>query len=202
MNAFELFSRDPGTKEGFKSAKVYGCGECGWVHPDQLSAEMCCKSKTCECGAPSMPGWTICATCRQEQSEGERERRINAATKVLEKCYEGPVYVEAWGEGGFFKSMGDLRDHCDIGDQPLPTMVWACQLKRAVVLQLDRVMGLVEDELPDEMDTGDLAGREDLEKALKLFTEANGGLLTWEPDFGHAVIVALKLQGDEQEAEP
>lgn len=104
--------------------------------------------------------------------------------------------VEAWDGGAFwgddyFSSMDELCDRIVSDGDDWPKYVWAAEPR--VVIDGLRVSDVVEHQMCDrgweDMDMHDLHGVDELQAALDKFTEANKGVMSYEPNYKKAILM-------------
>jgi hypothetical protein len=197
MDAFELFKAD-GAATG-----IWACGKCkfivhGYDEPAKGRAEECCTPGKCrECGREKQEAdklYSLCRLCREKERELRYLEQMAAAEKL--DTWDGWVYWEGFGsKDGFFYSLNDLLEwHADErhfrSDCPvLPEFVFCCKPIPFCKADIEDIIErCTEDSFEDAADQ--IEGRKELEAALEAFNAANVGLVSYEPDWKHAVRVA------------
>ena len=196
MNAYYLHKPD-GTP-----TEVSVCGVCGKLagHGKFDISEKCCSCW--ECGKPLEKDAQHYDHYHQEC---DRARRAQIDMQRLEKAelvdgYDGPVYFEG-GHGsfgdGYFADVDEFVEWLDDqDDQDRPEFVHCCESSPVAQLNLDSILeSACEESFEDAEDH--LNGREELQKAVDVFNEANKALLTWDWDMKRKVRVP---KGDSKES--
>ena len=195
MNATELY-----TKEA-RPTGVFFCEKCNRVGLDKASAERCCVPHRCKtCGKEEkMLECNECFTKREREKEAQR---FEKAEKVSE--WEGWVYSDGLGyKNGYFESVEDLEDYLE--DQPSysrPEYVWTCEQQSFVSADAETIYEQIENDerAYEDFERGSLNGTDELEAALKAFTEANTGIVSYTPDYSKALLLPERPATDETQS--
>ena len=198
-----------------RPSRVFFCQDCRTVANDEDQLVRLCKCpKTCACGKTVEDKYsTICSVCQRNQwnreAEAKERLRFERAVKLTEAEYDGPVFNDAisWNNG-YFRDTGELHDM--LTDEDLiedltdgfpeafkpPAFAWACHDRPICHLSLSDILEQACQEEPEDWDSADLEGTEDLQKALDVFNELNKKQEVWTPDYKRVIILDVKT--DEQ----
>ena len=196
MNAAELYD------ESGKPVGIFFCGKCRKVGWCRDAAEACCvphKCRTCGKEEPT----SQCDDCFKAEQQAKELARYEKAGKVTD--WDGWVYVDGYGyKDGFFESIDDLEDY--LADQPdysRPEYAWTCEPCQFVAVDTDSIYEQIENDerAYEDFDRHDLAGTDELEAALKAFTEVNASIVSYLPDYSKALLLSAppKSEGVNQQ---
>lgn len=189
MNPIELFHRDG------KSTGIFYCEKCRIVHREKARAEACCQPVKCSvCGAANVRQYhTKCDACTEADRSNRELERFEKAEKLT--TWDGPVYSDGHGSNdGYFSDLAEfedwIADGTDAYDEPVirPAYVWACTSIPFCVLDIDHIIENACQEAFEDW-SGHTDGYDELEAAIKIFNEANKGLISWQVDYKRAVII-------------
>ncbi len=199
MNPVELHLPDG------KPSGVWMC-QCGRIYADGMysisglsrgaavgagreAAERCCQPHVCRyCTLPVVDesGYREHQVCRNAEYRKRAAERLAKAEKL--ESYDGWLYLD--GANKYFQDMGAVLDYleCDDEDDPQdwPEFAYCCKEVPFEGPSPGDIYESLTEELYDEA-SEDLQGCAEFEAACKVFTEANQHLLSYEPDYNHAV---------------
>ena len=185
MNATELFLDDG------KSAGIYFCGKCRNVARTPQDAEQCCENNICEkCGKDVGKQYRKrCDACNALDDAVKERERFDKAEKVFLDNWNSWVFCEGLGHNdGFFPSIEDMFDCVKTKD--LPEYVWTCNPIYFAVADVSDITERISDNAYEGFDVDDLNGLTELGKAIDAFNEANKDVVSYEPDYTKAVLIA------------
>ena len=192
MNAIELYHQDG------KSAGVHYCEKCRCVKRTREEADKCCEPTKCQyCGKETGRQYYLaCESCdRANQEKNERER-FEKAKKLTQSEWDGWVYLDGTGRDGYSESLSDFWDNWELdhdeGDEK-PEYVWACKKNHFAVADVSDITERIGANAYDDFDTCDLNGLDDLKAAIEKFNEANKDVVSYEPDYGVAILLNLEV---------
>lgn len=187
MNATELHLADG------RPAGIFFCQECRLVRRTRPEAENCCRPAVCACGATiAEKYWITCPECRRAKEAQKAADRFAKARKITPAEVEGMIYCDHLGiNNGYFHSVDELLEECELEDLPAPPYAWACigtPIFRSDIF--DSILEHAYDEAYEEW-AYDGAGAEDLQAAILRFVQANDepGNYYWNPDFSTAILL-------------
>lgn len=179
MNAIELLLPDN------TPAGLFLCGECkADCGRDKAWAERCCVAPTCQRCGEAIP--------EEERFRGIHEvcwraERFEEAEKLT--LWDGWVYAEGYGStDGYFPSTSELIEYCEDWNRPVPEWVFLCETVDFPVFDMQEIAERIDDALFEDA-SEQLNGTEELEKALKAFSEANEGLVAYAPNYKRVVLI-------------
>jgi len=177
MNAIELYHHDG------KSTGVFYCTECRCVKRTKEEADKCCEPTKCQyCGKESGRQYYLsCESCDRANQDKEEAERFDKAEKKTE--WDGWVYYE----DEYYESVEYYLESCD--DLPVPAYVWACKENHFAVADVSDITDRIEENGYEDFDGDDLKGLDDLKAAIEKFNEANKDVVSYEPDYGVAILL-------------
>lgn len=186
MNAIELYHQDG------KSTGVFYCTQCRCVKRTKEEADKCCEPTKCQyCGKESgRQHYLACESCDRANQAKKEADRFEKAEKKTE--WGGWVYLEGTGRDGYSESLSDFWDNWesdhDEGDEK-PAYVWACKKNHFAVADVSDITERIADNGYEDFDADDLNGLEELKAAIEKFNEANKDVVSYEPDYGVAILL-------------
>lgn len=184
MNATELYHQD-GRPSG-----VWFCGECRGVSAAKEQADKCCEIPRCpDCGkAVDRKYWLRCTDCERVNEAKKEAARFEKAEQRTE--WDGWVYREGTGREGFHESISDFLEDWECRDDATkPAYVWACKKVHFAAANISDITERIADNAYEDFSTDDLHGLDDLEAAIARFNEANKDVVSYEPDYGIAILL-------------
>jgi len=177
MNSIKLYHQDG------KPSGVFYCTECRCVKRTEEEANECCQPYRCKhCGKETgRKFWTICEACETLNDERKETDRFEKAKKLNEWAgwvYDGAEYYES------VEYYLEARD-----DLPVPAYVWACKENHFAVADVSDITDRIEENGYEDFDADDLKGLDDLKAAIEKFNEANKDVVSYEPDYGVAILL-------------
>lgn len=177
MNPQRLYLKD-GTE-----TQVWYCGKCTAVYNHEFRAEQCCQNYKCiDCGKDTGGrSWTMCDACREARRQKEERERFEKAEKVTEWTgwvYDGSEYHD---------SIDAYLDSCVCNDVKPHEYLWTCDPHQFVRADVDRLLEY--DDAPEDFETSELIGLDELYKAAAAFEEANKDKISYEPNYHKAVLI-------------
>lgn len=177
MNAIKLYHQDG------KPSGVFYCEKCRCVKRTEEEANECCQPYICKhCGKETGRNyWTICHECealRDAQQEADRFQKAQKLTEWNSWVYDGAEYYES------VEHYLETRD-----DLPIPAYVWACKENRFAIADVSDITDRIEENGYEDFDADDLKGMDDLKAAIEKFNEANKDVVSYEPDYGVAILL-------------
>lgn len=197
MNAIELYHQDG------KSTGVFYCTQCRCVKRTKEEADKCCEPTKCQyCGKESgRQHYLACESCDRANQAKKEADRFEKAEKKTE--WGGWVYLEGTGRDGYSESLSDFWDNWesdhDEGDEK-PAYVWACKKNHFAVADVSDITERIADDGYEDFDADDLNGLEELKAAIEKFNEANKDVVSYEPDYGVAILLNADLRQDADSA--
>ena len=185
MNATELF-----LKEG-KSAGVFYCEKCRFIHRTSAEADQCCQPYKCDkCGKEIERYRTRCNACRNAADEEVERVRFEKAEKLT--AWDGWVFSEGIGRDGYSHSLSDFYDNWadehDEGGVP-PKYVWACKATHFVRADVSDITERMADDAYEDWEPDTLNGLVELKAALDKFNEVNADVCSYRPDYTKAILL-------------
>lgn len=182
MNAIKLYHQDG------KPSGVFYCEKCRCVKRTEEEANECCQPYICKhCGKETGRNyWTICHECealRDAQQEADRFQKAQKLTEWNSWVYDGAEYYES------VEHYLETRD-----DLPIPAYVWACKENHFAIADVSDITDRIEENGYEDFDADDLKGMDDLKAAIEKFNEANKDVVSYEPDYGIAILLNEKGQ--------
>ena len=182
----ELFHQDG------KPAGVFYCAKCRSVKRTKAEADKCCEPSNCQyCGKESGRQYvTVCDTCKRANQIKYLANRFEKAKKLTE--WEGWVYLDGTGNDGFSESLSSFWEDWDDNhteDKEKPAYVWGCKRVQLVRADVSDITDRISDDADEDFDTSDMNGLEDLEMAIEKFNKANEDVVSYEPDYGVAILL-------------
>lgn len=186
MNAIELYHQDG------KSACVFYCAQCRHVKRTKEEADKCCEPTKCQyCGKETGRQYSFaCDSCDRENQAKKEADRFEKAKKLTE--WDGWVYLDGTGRDGYSESLSDFWDNWENDhdeDDKKPAYVWACKKDHFAVVDVSDITERIADDGYDDFDVDDLNGLDDLKAAIEKFNEANRDVVSYEPDYGVAILL-------------
>lgn len=187
MNAIELYHQDG------KSAGIFYCSSCRHVKRTEGEANECCTPTKCRyCGKESgRQHYLACESCDRANQAKKEEERFEKARKLTE--WDGWVYLDGTGNNGYSESISDFWDNWesdhDEADEK-PAYVWACKENHFAVVDISYITDRIDDDAYEDFNTDGLKGLEELKAAIEKFNEANKDVVSYEPDYGIAILLA------------
>jgi len=193
MNAIQLTRSDNG-----RDMPLWVCEKCNQWSQSKGCADLCCAP--CEtCGKPAERGsMGQCSDCRWREFNARERAKLEklAAEAKRDPDWSGWVYSDDYhgGNDGYFESVEEFveRVEDDFARDPMtprPAYVWATVARRIVNIGVDDVLGLITEDRPEDFETSDCNGLNELKAALEAFNNANQDLM-YEPD--RRIIVPIK----------
>ena len=182
MDAAELY------KQSGESVNVWFCGKCGTVGWNKDAAERCCiphKCKTCGKAEPTAE----CNDCYKAREQKKELERFEKADKVT--TWDGWIYLDGYGyKDGYFESVADLEDYLADHPDSRPEYAWTCSENQFVSVDTDSLYEQIEERGYEDFGRGELNGTDELEAAIKIFEKANESIVSYEPDYSKALLLA------------
>lgn len=180
--------------EGTDKVVAWACGKCRLVRGNSSDADQCCLPWKClSCGNTTRRQyWTSCDSCVSAKAKRNEVERYAKAEKVLDSEWNGPVYVEQWGD--YFASIPEMHDSekwAGPGNIERPLRVYTCAVVKFEIdidgaLDTARNNWLAE-EGPDPVDWAELV---DYIAQWNAKQDAE----CWEPDFKRAIAISTAEQ--------
>jgi hypothetical protein len=173
----------------------YFCRKCNEQWGSKQTADKCCEksmiSHCTRCSAKIDDTFfeyrAICEDCREFD-------RVKKA-EIIEKCPdEGFFFLESntyLSPDDWESELFEQIDEGDLCEDDLNGYFYLTNQKN-IEIDLNRVLDQVYDH-DSEMEEAHLCGVEDLDKAITVFNEKNGGRGLWFPDFSRIFIYDQKL---------
>lgn len=190
MKAIQLFV---GKADSFEPTGVWFCDKCKVVHRSEREANQCCLNYQCNrCNQDTGSRmWLVCEECRKKEELQKEKARFDKAEKLT--VWDDWVYCEGHGRDGYCESLDELKDECESEGWELPEYVWACEAKRFVQADLSDITQRISEDGPEDWDSEDLEGLEELKAALAVFNAANIEKVAYWPDYTKAVLLNTKV---------
>lgn len=173
-----------------KSTGIFFCGKCRHVASSKESAEECCAPPKCKtCGEVSENRHLECRKCTEARFEREERERFEKAEKVDGSKYAGWVYADNLSNhnNGYFESIEEIFDL--YAEDEWPEYVWCCDEVQFVCASFDDAIEGCFDRAPEDWDSDELEGVDELKAAIEKFNAANAKLKSYHPDYSRAIVL-------------
>jgi hypothetical protein len=107
-------------------------------------------------------------------------------------CEFGWVYLDGTGRDGYSESVEDFWENWENdADESAekPKYVWACQENHFAVADVSDITERIADNGYEDFDSETLDGLDELKAAIEKFNEANKDVVSYEPDYGIAILL-------------
>lgn len=141
------------------------------------------------CGAITGTTTGTCSACWEVRKFREEQQRLRRATVIQAESHNDYVFADGYGyHDGYFESLDDLLDHCDCEGCEPPCFVHPCAPTTPPSLDADWICESIVEEQHEDFAASDLAGFEELEKAVEAFN-ARQTSYSWMWDSSRVIVL-------------